>query len=179
MANQEYRIEKDSMGEVRVPANALYMAQTQRAVENFPISGIRFGRSFIRALGLIKSAAATVNQELGLLERGIAEAVRRAADEVAEGRHDGQFPIDIFQTGSGTSTNMNANEVIAMRARQLAKDINVHPNDHVNMCQSSNDVIPAAIHVAGVVEVRERLLPALHHLRKLLVKKAQETDDVV
>ncbi|PYV89994.1 MAG: aspartate ammonia-lyase [Acidobacteria bacterium] len=179
MANQEYRIEKDSMGEVRVPANALYMAQTQRAVENFPISGIRFGRSFIRALGLIKSAAATVNQELGLLERGIAEAVRRAADEVAEGRHDGQFPIDIFQTGSGTSTNMNANEVIATRARQLAKDINVHPNDHVNMCQSSNDVIPAAIHVAAVMEVRERLLPALHHLRKLLVKKAQETDDVV
>jgi fumarate hydratase, class II len=162
-----------------VPANALYMAQTQRAVENFPISGIRFGRSFIRALGLIKSAAATVNEELGLLDKTIAEAIRRAAAEVIEGRYDNEFPIDIFQTGSGTSTNMNANEVIATLARQLSEGSKIHPNDHVNMSQSSNDVIPAAIHVASVVEIQQQLLPALGHLHEVLVKKAQETDDVI
>jgi fumarate hydratase, class II len=179
MANPQYRIEKDSLGEVCVPANALYMAQTQRAVENFPISGIRFGRSFIRALGLIKSAAATVNEELGLLDKTIAEAIRRAAAEVIEGRYDNEFPIDIFQTGSGTSTNMNANEVIATLARQFSEGSKIHPNDHVNMSQSSNDVIPAAIHVASVIEIQKQLLPALRHLHEVLVKKAQETDDVI
>jgi fumarate hydratase class II len=179
MPNQDYRIEKDSLGEVRVPGNALYMAQTQRAVENFPISGLRFGRSFIRALGLIKSAAAAVSQELGLIDGTLANAIRRAAAEVVEGQHDYQFPIDIFQTGSGTSTNMNANEVIATRAQQLVEGAKIHPNDHVNVCQSSNDVIPAAIHVAAVLESQERLLPALRHLQGVLVKKARETDDVV
>jgi fumarate hydratase class II len=179
MANPQYRIEKDSLGEVRVPANALYMAQTQRAVENFPISGMRFGRSFIRALGLIKSAAATVNEELGLLDKTIGEVIRRSAAEVIEGGYDGEFPIDIFQTGSGTSTNMNANEVIATLAGKLSGGSKIHPNDHVNMSQSSNDVIPAVIHVASVIEIRERLLPALSHLHEVLVKKAQETDDVI
>lgn len=179
MPNQDYRIEKDSLGEVRVPGNALYMAQTQRAVENFPISGLRFGRSFIRALGLIKSAAAAVSQELGLMDGSIANAIRRAAAEVIDGQHDDQFPIDIFQTGSGTSTNMNANEVIATRAQQLVEGAKIHPNDHVNVCQSSNDVIPAAIHVAAVLESQQRLLPALRHLHGVLVTKARETDDVV
>ncbi|MCI0621850.1 MAG: class II fumarate hydratase [Acidobacteria bacterium] len=179
MPSQDYRTEADSLGEVRVPANALYMAQTQRAVENFPISGLRFGRSFIRALGLIKSAAAAVSSELGLIDGDIANAIRRAAAEVIDGRHDDQFPIDIFQTGSGTSTNMNANEVIATRAQQLVEGTKIHPNDHVNVCQSSNDVIPAAIHIAAVLESQERLLPALGHLHGVLVKKARETDDVV
>ncbi|MEJ5253178.1 MAG: class II fumarate hydratase [Chthonomonadetes bacterium] len=178
-----HRIERDSLGEVRVPADALYGAQTQRAVENFPISGIRFPRVFIRALGLIKGCAAAVNAELGLLDAQKAQAIQQAADEVAEGRWDEHFPIDIFQTGSGTSTNMNANEVIANRATQiLGGEIGsklVHPNDHVNMGQSSNDVIPTAIHVSAYLEVQEVLLPALRHLHETLQKRANELDDVV
>jgi len=179
----QFRTERDSLGEVQVPADALYGAQTQRAVENFPISGIRFPRVFIRALGLIKGAAAEVNQELGLLDAQRAQAIRQAAEEVAEGRWDAHFPIDIFQTGSGTSTNMNANEVIANRATQLlGGEIGsklVHPNDHVNMGQSSNDVIPTAIHVSAYLEVQEVLLPALRHLREVLLRRAAELDDVV
>ncbi len=179
----EMRVERDSLGEVQVPAHALYGAQTQRAVENFPISGLRFPRSFIRALGLIKAAAARVNRDLGLLEAEKARLIEQAAQEVAEGRWDDQFPIDIFQTGSGTSTNMNANEVIANRALQLMRgEIGskaIHPNDHVNMGQSSNDVIPAAIHVAAYLEVTEALLPALRHLHRALCKRAAETDDVI
>jgi fumarate hydratase, class II len=179
----ETRIERDSMGEMRVPADALYAAQTQRAVENFPISGLTFPRVFLRALGLVKSAAAQVNQELGLLDERRAAVVRQAAREVIDGRWDDQFPIDIFQTGSGTSTNMNANEVIANRALQLlgqelgSKE--VHPNDHVNLGQSSNDVIPAVIHIAAYLHVQEQLLPALHHLHAALQAKAREFDDIV
>jgi len=179
MNNEPVRIEKDSLGEVRVPAHALYMAQTQRAVENFPVSGLRFGRSFIRAMGIIKSAAAAVNAELGLLDSALASALEQAAAEVAEGRHDEHFPVDIFQTGSGTSTNMNANEVIAARARQIAGGTTFHPNDHVNLCQSSNDVIPAAIHIAAMIELHEKLLPSLNHLHDELLRKAQDNDDVV
>jgi fumarate hydratase class II len=179
----DYRIERDSLGEVQVPARALYGAQTQRAVDNFPVSGIRFPRTFIRALGLIKGAAAEVNYELGLLDEQRARAIRQAAQEVAEGKWDEHFPIDIFQTGSGTSTNMNANEVIANRATQiLGGEIGsklVHPNDHVNMGQSSNDVIPSAIHVSAYLEVQEVLLPALRHLHQVLLKRAAELDDVV
>jgi len=179
MDNPSVRIEKDSLGEVRVPVNALYMAQTQRAIENFPVSGLRFGRSFIGALGIIKSSAAAVNAELGLLDSALASAIEQAAAEIAEGRHDEHFPVDIFQTGSGTSTNMNANEVIATRARQIAGGATVHPNDHVNMCQSSNDVIPAAIHIAATIELHEKLLPALNHLHDELLRKAAANDDVV
>ena len=178
MADQAYRIEKDSMGEVRVPEKALYAAQTQRAVNNFPISGIRFSRNFIRALGLIKGAAAYVNGELGLLDSGISEAIQAAAKEVEDGRHDGEFPLDIFQTGSGTSSNMNTNEVIATLATQKRGD-KVHPNDHVNMGQSSNDVIPTAIHVGAYIETTEVLLPGLEHLQKTIEAKASEVADVV
>ena len=146
----EYRIEKDSLGEIKVPADALYQAQTQRAVENFPISGARFPRIMIKALGLIKKACAEVNVDLKMLDPAVSAAICKAADEVIEGKLDNHFPIDIFQTGSGTSTNMNANEVIATRANQIAgKEKFVHPNDHVNMGQSSNDVFPTAIHVAA------------------------------
>ena len=179
MTHESFRIEKDSLGEARVPANALYMAQTQRAVENFPISGLRFGRSFIRALGIVKAAAAAVNAELGLLDQALASAIEQAAAEVAAGQHDEHFPVDIFQTGSGTSTNMNANEVIATRARQISGGADVHPNDHVNMSQSSNDVIPAAIHVAAALELQEKLLPSLRRLHQELLKKAQDNDAVV
>ena len=179
MANESYRIERDSLGEVRVPEQALFMAQTQRAVENFPISGLRFGRTFIRALGIVKSAAAAVNRELGLLDPALASAIEEASAEVASGQHDADFPVDVFQTGSGTSTNMNANEVIANRARQVIDNQAVHPNDHVNMCQSSNDVFPAAIHIAAMIELQERLLPALRHLREELSRKARDNDDVV
>jgi fumarate hydratase class II len=179
----EMRVERDSLGEVQVPLHALYGAQTQRAVENFPISGLRFPRTFIRALGLIKAAAARVNCELGLLDAEKARLIEQAAQEVADGHWDDQFPIDIFQTGSGTSTNMNANEVIANRALQLMGEAigskAIHPNDHVNMGQSSNDVIPATIHVAAYLEVTESLLPALRHLHQVLVHKAAETDDVI
>ncbi len=172
------RSERDSMGPMEVPADAYYGASTQRAVLNFPISGLRFPRPFIRVLGLIKMAAARVNAELGLLDERIAEAVQQAAREVAEGKLDGHFVLDIFQTGSGTSTNMNANEVIANRATELlggkVGERLVHPNDHVNLGQSSNDVIPTAIHLAALVEVQERLIPALERLREALEAKAQE-----
>ena len=148
------RIEKDSMGEMQVPGNSYYGAQTQRAVLNFPISGLRFPRPFIRAMGLIKKAAAQTNLELGSLEEGLAASITQAADEVIEGKLDEQFVVDIFQTGSGTSTNMNTNEVIANRAIEIRGgeigNRTVHPNDHVNMSQSSNDVIPTAIHVAAL-----------------------------
>src|SRR6185436_1735546 len=152
--SDQFRIEKDSLGEMKVPADALYAAQTQRAVENFPISGIRFPRRFIHAMGTIKKAAAQANQEMGLLDGALADAIVRAADEVIEGTLDGQFVLDVFQTGSGTSTNMNTNEVIGTRATQLVGGSpKVHPNDHVNMGQSSNDVIPTAMHVSARVAV--------------------------
>jgi fumarate hydratase class II len=174
------RIERDSMGEMAVPIDALYGATTARAVENFPISSLRFSRSFLRALGLIKQACAQVNLDLGLLDATKADLIKRAAGEVAEGRWDDHFPIDIFQTGSGTSTNMNANEVIASRAAMLAGGGRpVHPNDDVNMCQSSNDVIPAAINVAAHLEIAEHLLPAMLHLQETLEKRAADTVDIV
>src|SRR5438034_677487 len=159
---QNNRIEKDSMGEMRVPADALYGAQTQRAVENFPISNLRFPREFIRAIGLIKLAAARTNIELGLLDKNIGNAIVLAAQETADGKLDGHFVLDIFQTGSGTSTNMNANEVIANRANQIlgghvGDKKPVHPNDHANMGQSSNDVIPAAMHVAAFDSIEHRV----------------------
>ena len=184
MADQEFRIERDSLGEVRVPADALWGAQTQRAVENFPISGIRFPRPFIRALGLIKYAAAKANLELGLLDEERANAIMQAAMEVADGKWDDYFPIDIFQTGSGTSTNMNANEVIANRANlllggELGAKSPVHPNDHVNKGQSSNDVIPSAIHIAAYLEVDRVLLPGLRHLHEALVEKSKAWDHLV
>jgi fumarate hydratase, class II len=170
MAKQGLRIEKDSMGELEVPANALWGAQTQRAYNNFPISGLRMPRGFIRALGLIKATAAEVNEALGLLEGQIAVAVRDAAVAVADGHHDEQFPVDVFQTGSGTSSNMNANEVISSLASKSA-GVKVHPNDHVNMCQSSNDVIPTAIHVAASLALHEKLVPTLGNLAEVISKK--------
>ena len=179
----EYRIESDSMGEMRVPAGAYYGAQTARAVENFPISNLRFPRSFIRALGLIKKHAAITNGELGLLAQNTAEAIQRAAQEVAEGRFDEQFVVDVFQTGSGTSTNMNANEVIAHRASELLGgrrgDNLVHPNDHVNRGQSSNDVIPTAIHLAALETIEFQLRPALGELHEALSEKAIQFEDVL
>jgi fumarate hydratase, class II len=168
----EYRTERDTMGEMRVPADALYGAQTQRAVENFPISGLRFQRPFIRALGLIKSAAARVNGRLGEIPPDLAAAIEKAADSVAAGDHDAQFVVDIFQTGSGTSTNMNANEVIGRLA-------GAHPNDHVNRGQSSNDVIPSAIHISAAMLVTEELLPAMEELAGTLRKKAGEFQAMV
>ncbi len=176
--SSKVRSEHDSFGEVRVPADALYGAQTQRAVENFPISGLTMPQAFIHALATIKATAARVNRELGLLEPALATAIESAAREVAAGRHDCHFPIDVFQTGSGTSTNMNANEVIARLASDIA-GTKVHPNDHVNMCQSSNDLIPSAIHLSACLQIRRRLLPALDHLHELIVSRAQELDDVV
>jgi fumarate hydratase class II len=167
-----YRIEHDTMGEMRVPADALYGAQTERAVENFPISRLRFPPAFIRALGLIKSAAARVNGKLGQLPGDLAAAIEKAAEEVAAGQHDDQFVVDIFQTGSGTSTNMNANEVIG----HLAK---AHPNDHVNRGQSSNDVIPSAIHIAAALLATEELLPAMDGLQASLRKKAEEFKGII
>lgn len=180
----EYRIEKDSMGEVRVPSIAYWGAQTQRAVENFPVSGLRFPRSFIRALALIKQAAATVNMELGLLDPKLGQAIVKAAGEVADGLFDDHFVLDIFQTGSGTSTNMNANEVISNRAiellgGQIGSKKPVHPNDHVNMSQSSNDVIPTAMHVAAAEAVRSHLVPELRALHEGLVAKAAAFDKIV
>ncbi|MDH3646009.1 MAG: class II fumarate hydratase [Gammaproteobacteria bacterium] len=172
------RIERDSMGELEVPEEALWAAQTQRAVENFPISGRVMPAAFIRAVGLIKWAAAGSNSDLGLLDKKIAEAIQSAAMEVAEGAHYDHFPIDVFQTGSGTSTNMNANEVISRLATERLGS-KVHPNDHVNMCQSSNDVIPTAIHVSAALMIDKELLPALTHLHKTLVTKADSLDDVI
>ena len=183
MAGQEYRTETDSMGEVRVPKYAFYGAQTQRAVENFPVSGIGFPKRFIRALALVKYAAAEANEELGLLEGTKADAIRKAAAEIIDGKHAKEFVVDIFQTGSGTSTNMNANEVIANRALELlgkprgSKEI--HPNDHVNMSQSSNDVIPTAMHVAALEATERELLPALETLHQALKRKADEFDSIV
>ena len=186
MADQPTRSERDSMGPMEVPADAYYGASTQRAVLNFPISDLRFPRQFIRVLGLIKAAAARVNAELGLLDAKTAKAIEGAAREVAEGKLDGQFPLDIFQTGSGTSTNMNANEVIANRAAELlggppkadASKL-VHPNDHVNLGQSSNDVIPTAIHLAALEATERRLIPALESLQAALAAKAEEFWGVV
>jgi len=181
---QNRRIEKDSMGEMSVPADALYGAQTQRAVENFPISNLRFPREFIRALGLIKLAAARTNMELGLLDKKAGGAIVRAAQEVIDGNLDNHFVLDIFQTGSGTSTNMNANEVIANRATQIlggairSKKL-VHPNDHVNMGQSSNDVIPTAMHIAVMESIERLLIPALRTLHTSLKQKAKDFDAVV
>jgi fumarate hydratase class II len=175
----EFRIERDSMGEMQVPADALYGATTARAIENFPISGLTFSRPFLRALGLIKLAAAQANGDLGLLSTDKVDLIVQVAREVADGQWDAEFPIDIFQTGSGTSTNMNANEVIASRAARISGARGIHPNDDVNMSQSSNDVIPAAIHVAAYLLVAEDLLPALAHLQATLDRRASETHDVV
>src|SRR6202167_554413 len=177
MSSASYRIERDSMGELNVPADALWGAQTERAVDNFPISGLRLPRGFIRALALIKQAAAAANARLGLLDPGIAGAIEQAAAAVASGAHDSQFPIDVFQTGSGTSSNMNANEVIAHLAAKAG--VPVHANDHVNMCQSSNDVIPTAIHVSAVLLLREQLLPALVHLATVIAAKEIEVEGIV
>jgi fumarate hydratase class II len=178
MAEREYRVEHDTMGEVRVPADALWRAQTQRAVENFPISGRGLDRAQIRALGLLKAAAARVNQKLGVLNADTAEAIASAADEVAEGRHDEHFPIDVFQTGSGTSSNMNANEVIAtLASRALGRD--VHPNDDVNASQSSNDTFPTTIHIAATEALVEHVIPALEHLAGTIERRAAEWADVV
>ncbi|MBN9662684.1 MAG: class II fumarate hydratase [Acidobacteria bacterium] len=175
---QDERIERDEMGAVRVPATALYGAQTQRAVENFPISGLRLGREFIRGLGLIKKASAVANARLGALEPEIASAVGQAAKEVIEGRHDSQFVVDVFQTGSGTSTNMNANEVIACLASN-ACGRKIHPNDHVNRSQSSNDVMPSALHVAAVELLAEQLFPAMTRLEMAFRSKAREFSGIV
>src|SRR2546423_12164597 len=180
----DYRTERDFLGELKVPKDAYWGAQTQRAIENFPISGIRFGRRFIYALGLIKMAAAQTNMELGLLDNKIGKASVQACQEVMDGKLDAQFPLDVFQTGSGTSTNMNANEVIANRANEilghpLGEKGVVHPNDHVNMGQSSNDVIPTAIHVAALMELDQSLLPAMRELEESLAKKAKEFDPIV
>ncbi len=174
----DFRVERDSMGELQVPASALWGAQTQRAVNNFPISGLRMPAAFIRALALIKWAAARTNRNLGLLPAAIADAIESSALEVANGMHEDQFPIDVFQTGSGTSSNMNANEVIARLATR-ALGSPVHPNDHVNMSQSSNDSIPSAIHVAAALEVKSKLLPALEHLAATIEAKAREVAGIV
>ncbi|MER5866031.1 class II fumarate hydratase [Kitasatospora sp. NPDC002040] len=175
---QEYRIEHDSMGEVRVPASAKWQAQTQRAVENFPVSGQRLERAHIAALARIKAAAARVNAELGVLDPETAGAIAAAAEEVAEGRWDDQFPVDVFQTGSGTSSNMNANEVIATLATErLGRP--VHPNDHVNASQSSNDVFPSSIHIAATAAVTGELIPALEHLAAALARKSADFAQVV
>ena len=174
----EYRIEHDTMGEVKVPANALYRAQTQRAVENFPISGTTLERAHIAALARIKKAAAHANATLGVLDQKIAQAISEAADKVAAGNHDGEFPIDIFQTGSGTSSNMNMNEVLATLATEIL-GAPVHPNDHVNASQSSNDVFPTSVHVAVTSALLNDLIPALDHLAKALEVKAELWKTVV
>jgi len=181
MSEDGWRLETDSMGEVKIPADRLYGAQTERARVNFPISRLRFDRGFLRALAIIKRAAADTNEDLGLLDHELADAIRRAADEMRDGELDEHFVLDIFQTGSGTSTNMNANEVLANRAIQLlggevGSKRPVHPNDHVNMGQSSNDVIPTAIHVAVLTAIEQNLLPALEHLRETLREKAARFD---
>src|SRR6202521_1249094 len=184
MTGGRTRMEKDSMGEMSLPESALYGASTQRAVLNFPVSGYRFSRAFIRALGVIKLAAAQANHDLGLLDAERSALVVQAAEEVIEGKLDDHFPLDIFQTGSGTSTNTNANEVIANRCAQLAgKKIGsrelVHPNDHVNMGQSSNDVIPSAIHLSAAEQLKNCLVPALDRLRDALETKAKEFWDII
>lgn len=175
MAAGKTRIERDSLGELAVPAKALWGAQTQRAVDNFPVSGLRMPATFIEALALIKATAAEVNAKLGLLDPDVAMSIRDAALEVAEGQYPEQFPVDVFQTGSGTSSNMNANEVIARLAtsRLGSRGMRVHPNDHVNLGQSSNDVIPTALHVSAVLQLQRQLLPALRHLHKIIKRKAK------
>jgi len=178
MSSKSYRTEHDSMGELKVPADALWGAQTQRAVENFPISGLAMPRQFIAALGLVKWAAAGANSELGLLTTDKAVAIQKAALQVVDANHDEHFPIDVFQTGSGTSSNMNANEVIARLATEgLGSE--VHPNDDVNMSQSSNDVIPTCVHVSAAMSIHDQLLPALRHLALTLHKKSEEYGSVV
>ena len=181
MAETDFRVERDSMGEIRVPAAALWGAQTQRAIQNFPISGLAMPRGAIRALGLVKWAAAGANLELGDLDRVRAFAIQRAALEVAEGKHDAHFPVDVFQTGSGTSSNMNANEVIARLATEYAggSTIPVHANDHVNRGQSSNDVIPTVIHLGAAIALSEALLPALKDLIETTARKAGDVGDIV
>jgi len=175
-----FRIEKDSMGEIEVPKYALYGAQTQRAHDNFPISGIKFSREFIQALGYIKKSAAHVNFDLDQITKEISGAISAAAQEVIEGKHDKEFVIDIYQTGSGTSSNMNSNEVIAKLANDLSTgDLGIHPNDHVNYGQSSNDVIPTAIRISAVLAVKNNLIPALEHLRDTFISKGKEYADVV
>jgi len=179
-----YRTETDALGAVLVPEGAYYGAQTQRAIDNFPVSGLTFPSAFIRTLGQIKKHAASVNRDLGLLDSNLAEAVHLAAQEVAEGSLDREFPIDVFQTGSGTSTNMNANEVIAGRANEILTGSRggkspVHPNDHVNLCQSSNDVIPSVIHIAALSEIKDGLIPALNGLHQCLESKAREFEDIL
>jgi len=177
----EYRVEKDSMGDVHVPKNAYYGAQTQRAFDNFPISKLTFSREFISALGHVKSVSAKINTGLDLLDEEISASIQNAAKEVSEGKFDDDFVVDIFQTGSGTSTNMNANEIIARRANELyeGSDGPIHPNDHVNFGQSSNDVIPTAIRVAAVVSCNENLIPALKHLQTTLTEKGNALKHVV
>lgn len=178
MSDKVFRTEHDSMGELKVPQDALWGAQTQRAVDNFPISGLTMPRQFISALGLVKWAAAGANSELGLLKSDVAVAIQKTALEVASGGYDAHFPIDVFQTGSGTSSNMNANEVIAhLATTKLGSE--VHPNDHVNMSQSSNDVIPTCVHVSAAIAINDELLPALRHLSRTLEKKADECRGVV
>jgi fumarate hydratase class II len=179
MSVDEFRVERDSMGELRVPIAALWGAQTQRAVQNFPISGLPLPRGLIRALGLVKWAAAGANLELGELDRVRAFAIQKAALEVAEGRHDAHFPVDVFQTGSGTSSNMNANEVIARLASQYADGIDVHANDHVNRSQSSNDVFPTAMHLSAALAIAEQLLPALKELSGTIGRKAADLGEIV
>jgi fumarate hydratase class II len=175
----EHRVEKDTMGEVKVPVQALYGAQTQRAIDNFPVSGQPIRAEFVHALGRIKQCAAAVNHELGLLSGPVAAAIQTAAGEVADGKWDAEFPIDVFQTGSGTSINMNANEVIAHRASEHAKGGTIHPNDHVNLGQSSNDVIPSALHVSSAAAIHDQLLPALNHLHAALAEKAKAFDGII
>lgn len=184
MSDQKYRIERDSMGEMKVPATAYWGASTQRAVKNFPISGLQFPRGFIRALGIIKVAAARANRDLGLLDSERGNAIIRASLEVVEGKLDDHFVVDVFQTGSGTSTNMNANEVIANRANEMLGgkigDMKpVHPNDHVNMGQSSNDVIPTCIHIAALEGIKKDLLPALEELHSALEEKARNFNPII
>ena len=176
--NVEFRIEHDTMGEVKVPRDALWRAQTQRAVENFPISGRPLAPALVHALAQIKASAAVVNAELGVLDGERAAAIVAAADQVAAGEYDAEFPIDVFQTGSGTSTNMNANEVLATLATR-SHGVDVHPNDHVNASQSSNDTFPSAIHVAATAGVVHELLPALEHLADSLSRKGSEFAEVV
>lgn len=182
--SEQYRRERDSMGEMNVPADAYYGAQTARAVENFPISDLRFSRRFIAAMGLVKFACADTNAKLKLIDDKKRDLIQQAAQEVIDGKLDDQFVIDIFQTGSGTSTNMNTNEVIASRANEIATGKRggkepVHPNDHVNMEQSSNDSIPTAMHISAAVAIKESLIPALNHLAKALQAKATDLDDIV
>ena len=180
MAKSKYRVESDSMGKMKVPSDAYYGAQTARAVENFPVSGRTLPREFIRAMGLVKLAAAQTNAELGFLKKNIARAIERAAKEVVEGKLDDHFVVDVFQTGSGTSTNMNTNEVIANRAAEILKGkTSVHPNDHVNMGQSSNDVIPTAMHISSLEAIEKDLIPSLEYLRDALSGKAKQFDHIV